>query len=478
VGKSKVKISGELQKLGLLFGLAFLMYQMVYGIFTTYFSYFLTDIAKMGAASMGTIVSVGGIIDTVSIFVCGFIVQNTQFKWGKYRSWLKFMPIIFSAGYVLMFIIYPFGESFTVALLIILYAIGGITGNFTLLASRGLQAKCGKDQDGRVFLVGREAFFSTIARVIYGALFLWFVALAGQGSDAKGYLIYFAIFGVLNIVGWYVVYRATKKHDIFIANKTAEQEVSKLGVKSTWNAIKGNGQFLVFMSSELIMDIGVMVSYMVMAYFFTYAVGDMKYMTWYMTTSTITGVIGTAIGPYVCRIANKKTVFTMSLISYGVTFAICYIQFLISGTSNPWFFLVVINIGIILFNFQGAIKNSLFMDCAEYGFHKTGKETMAFLMSFANLPFKIAIAIGGAIIGYGLSAIGYVANMTPTHEFTVKLCNIALLFPACCFVVCGLIFIFGYRLTNARMEEIMASNKKKKIELGLITEESDAEVAG
>ncbi len=469
LNKSKFKAGKELQKLGFSFGFAVLMYQLVYGVFSTYISYWLTDLLKISAANAGTVISVGGIFDTIGVVIVGFIVQNTNFKWGKYRSWLRFMPIVFSAAYVLIFISWKGNETFVTALMIILYIIGGTATNFLLLSARGLEAKAGKTQQGRVFLTGRDGLFMTIGRAIYGATFLWFVATIGQGNDNTGYLVYFIIFGIINIAAWYILFRVTRNYETAddIAAAKAELATTKLGLKSTWEALAKNPQFLAFFISETVMDIGIMVSYMTMVYYFTYVVGDMKYMALYLTTSTLTGILGTYLGPHVCRFISKKTAFVISQVGYFLGFGACYLQFLFTGHATGMFFLISVNIGIVIFNFQNAFKNSLYMDCAEYGFHRNGKETMPFLMALSNFPFKIAVAAGGAIIGVALTAAGYTAGMESTPQIVNSLCNITLLLPSACIGVGALILGLFYKLTNKRMDEIMAANALKKAEMGI-----------
>ena len=467
--KSKFKAGKELQKLGFSFGFVILLYQLVYGVFATYISYWMTDLLGISAGNAGTVISVGGIFDTIGVVVVGFIVQNTNFKWGKYRSWLKPMSIVFSVAYVLTFVTWKGSETLITVLMVVLYIIGGTATNFLLLASRGLQAKAGKTQQGRVFLTGRDGLFMTIGRAIYGAFFLWFVATAGQGNDNVGYLIYFIIFGVINVVSWFILFKVTAKYETAddVDAAKAELATTKLGLKSTWEALVKNPQFLAFFTSETVMDIGIMVSYTTMVYYFTYVVGDMKYMTLYLTSSTLTGILGTYLGPIVCRFISKKAAFVISQFGYFLGFGACYLQYLFTGHATGMFFLIAVNIGIVIFNFQNAFKNSLYMDCAEYGFYKNGKETMPFLMSLSNFPFKIAVAIAGAIIGVSLTAAGYTAGMESTPQLVNSLCNIALLIPTACIGVGAVIFAIFYKLTNKRMDEIMAANEVKKAELGL-----------
>jgi Na+/melibiose symporter-like transporter len=52
---------------------------MVYGVFATFISFWLTDMLKIRAGHAGAVISVGGIFDTIGVVIVGFIVQNTNF---------------------------------------------------------------------------------------------------------------------------------------------------------------------------------------------------------------------------------------------------------------------------------------------------------------------------------------------------------------------------------------------------------------
>ena len=67
------------------------------------------------------------------------------------------------------------------------------------------------------------------------------------------------------------------------------------------------------------------------------------------------------------------------------------------------------------------IRQAMYMDAAEYGYYKTGKDASAFIVSMFTLPTKIAIALAITIANYGLAFIGYVANMASTPEFMSRL---------------------------------------------------------
>ena len=64
------------------YGLANFSLSLMMAIGMNYYTFFLTEVAKITAYDAGIILLVGGAIDTISIFISGSIIQKTQMRWG------------------------------------------------------------------------------------------------------------------------------------------------------------------------------------------------------------------------------------------------------------------------------------------------------------------------------------------------------------------------------------------------------------
>ena len=108
----------------------------------------------------------------------------------------------------------------------------------------------------------------------------------------------------------------------------------------------------------------------------------------------------------------------------------------------------------------------MYMDTAEYGFYKTGKDASAFILAMFTLPVKIGIFLATTIAGFGLSLIGYQAGMTATEEFISSLMNIICFIPVGCYLLAFLIMAF-YSLTDDKLSMYMEANTRKRAEAKL-----------
>ena len=69
-----------------------------------YITMFMTDHLMISAAVVGTLLLVARIIDFAVSLAAGPIVQNSNLKWGKYRSWLLILRWVVFTGVCLQFV--------------------------------------------------------------------------------------------------------------------------------------------------------------------------------------------------------------------------------------------------------------------------------------------------------------------------------------------------------------------------------------
>jgi GPH family glycoside/pentoside/hexuronide:cation symporter len=163
--------------------------------------------------------------------------------------------------------------------------------------------------------------------------------------------------------------------------------------------------------------------------------------------------------PVVINYLGKKNTYLFAT-AWGVT---GYLLLRAFGASSVYYFTGIICLGMLILGTAGPMRQAMYMDAAEYGYYKTGKDASAFIMSMFTIPIKIAASLAGALAGFGLGFIGYVAEMEMTEQVAGGLMNIICYVPAGCGIVAILLMAF-YSLTDTNMEKIMEANKLKRAE--------------
>ena len=62
------------------------------------------------------------------------------------------------------------------------------------------------------------------------------------------------------------------------------------------------------------------------------------------------------------------------------------------------------------------------------------------------LPIKVGVLLRAGVIGLGLIAIGYIANIVPPQNMVDGIRSIMIFSPAAASAIAAIIFYFGYRI--------------------------------
>ena len=84
---------------------------VMYTPVNSFFTYFLTNIAGLGAGVVGTILLISRLLDGVSDLIVGSFMEKIHSKHGKARPWLLWWCIPFAVSLVLMFTAPDFGTT-------------------------------------------------------------------------------------------------------------------------------------------------------------------------------------------------------------------------------------------------------------------------------------------------------------------------------------------------------------------------------
>lgn len=443
-----------------IYGFADFTFNMMMMIAVSYYAYFLTDIAMIGAATMGTILLIARIGDAISLPITGGILQKVQLKWGQFRSWLLVTPPITCLFFILMFTNLDMDMTLKTIFLGSCYVIAHVCVNLTNNGHFGLMGILGKTSADRISLSTKKIQFQTAANIVFSLAFMPLVAWLGGGNEGNGFLYTMVIFAVLQVVGYWNVFRVTKEYDPYDPNKKLSGTGGTgLTVKEMVQQIFGNGQLLTIMGADCIRNAAMFAVLGMATYYFKYAVGNLALITMYMVCTNVVNFLGSLIAPFIVARLGKKSTYLLSCVIPIVAFGLVRIP----ASTNPFIYTALVSFASFGLTMGMAIAPAMYLDAAEYGQYKTGKDGAAFIMAMYAMPIKIGVALSGAIIGFGLSAIGYSATVEATPDFVRGLLNIISTIPAAC-AAFALILMLFYRLDDAKVKEYMEANAKRKAE--------------
>ena len=431
-----------------------------------YFSAYLTDSAMFSVAIVGMILSVTSILDTLFSLVNGVVLQKVGdlMPWGTYRSWLLVAPPLALVTFIFCFIRVSDNEMVAAVIIIIAFFVSHVIWSLAEAAYITMSVVMTDDTNERAAMsinIGRGQMGSSL---VFG--FAAASILQAFGSNPLRHAFLVIIFGVLYVIGYWLLFAISKGCEDDKATKKAKAErAAKAASVSNRTASVGQMYKIVFTSKNtIIMIIAVTLGYAgtfmnsgLMFYFFTYCLDSIALMGTFMSIRSLIGLLGGWWTPVLLKLCkgDKKRAFIVS----------CFIQAvgaLINFAIKPGFLVFAIINCTTLFFGGGCdmLRTALYGDCAVECEYKSGKDVRGMVMSFMSLPVKLGIIIKSFLVTAALTLSHYVGGMAPTAETFSVFSMAYLLWPAIIFIVCGLLTLL-YKLPEARVKEMIDENARR-----------------
>ena len=441
------------------YGFASMTFTLMMSLALNYYSIFLTDVALIAAAHVGTIMLITHLVDAFSIPVSGSIIQRTQLRWGQFRSWLLFPPISTCIFFTLTFTNLPLSYNLKVVYLSLAYMIAHVSLNFAYNAHLGLISVLATSVKERLRLSTRNIQFGMASQIIFSLVVVkYMLYYFSEQSQTWGYFYTVGILAVVQVFGYWFLFYQSKNYDTYNPNKKLAP-VFNLSFKEMITQVLGNKHLRLIMSGDIAVNLGIFSLSTLAPYYFKYVTGNEKFMVQYTLILGTGTFFSTLIAPMVVKKLGKKRTYMFA----GAWGTIGYSVLRIFGASDPWVYAFIVFGSVLGAATSYPIRQAMYMDSAEYGFYKTGKDASAFIMAMFTLPTKISIALATTIAGYGLALIGYEANMEATPQFISKLMNLICFIPAGCGFTAFTVMSF-YSLKDDKLAEIMEANAKTRAE--------------
>lgn len=441
------------------FGIGNFFMQLIVSISASYFTFVMTDVFMLDTTIAATVNSVSSITGIVGLFLFAGLFQYTNLKWGRYRSWIMILTPLLVVGYVGMYIPWNMSPSAWCAMLVIFFILADLGASGIGVCCSSLMTKCAGSTEGRMLIMARQNVLHNTSRVIGGAIVIPLVTLIGGSKTSPiGYAGYFLIFSVLTLASYFWLAGSVKEYDpydpSFHTNKA-----NKVSIGDMLKALATNPHLLALFLGKVASGM-LTLSSSLGAYFFTYVCGNLSYFAVYNTLSPFGGILGGILSPYFAKKFDKKKLFIATV---GFQVYLCYLpmtaMYFITGTVNPLFACIMLSLGFCSNNISLTYFNTFYMDCAEYSFWKTGKDITPIIMTLSKVPQKLSRGVGASLGVLLLGIAGYKAGEV---QSTYTLNWIVFLFTCMPAVAQSVMFLFmgiGYKLTNEKVNEIIAENK-------------------
>lgn len=406
--QSNVSVRND-QNIGLvertLYGCGDVGYNLIFATAASFLTFFLTDVAGVGAAAVGTILLLSRLFDGFSDFIMGFLIDKTKSKHGKARPWILWIAIPSGISMALLFSAPDFGPTGKV-----IYAFLTYNFAFTICMTAysmpygTLTALMTQNQFQRSIL--------NIVRMVGGVVTALFVNIVtiplvqAFGEGVKGWQGVGFLYGALTAILFIIAFAVTKERVKSVSDE-------KVPAKKALGALKQNTYW------KMILAVGVLV-YMLFTlpgvniYYAKYILQNEALMGPIMMATFIPVIAGMLLmGPVIKRIGKRNLVLPGLII-----YVLGSIILMLNPTNPSW---VVAGVLVKHIGFA-PIVGTLFAfmaDTIEYGEWKTGIRSEGLVFAAGSIGQKVGMALAGALIGWFLSLGGYVPNAATQSASTV-----------------------------------------------------------
>jgi len=421
-------------------------------LFAGFIMLYCTDTLKMSAAIVSVIMVVSKVCDGVANAFAGWIVDNTQTKWGKARpyevliiglwisNWLLFStPASFSmtAKIIWVFIMYTLVNA-------VFYPI--LYASNTVYIARAFK----KDQIATIQSIG--GIIIMLAAVIFNIAFPMMIKVVA--NDGAGWSKLAAIWAVpMMIIGVLRMIFIPEKYDI----ETTAKEKEKLNWKEVWGVLKKNRFLWILGFCGFLFNF--VTSMGVQAYYFKYIAHNVGIMGIVSAANIISLPLVFLFPRWIKKFSTSKLMvvgFVISALGYLVNF--------VAGANVLLLMIaqVLVGAGNVPFSMLPVL---LVLECADFNEYKGLRRMEGTMTSFTNLTNMIGAAFGSAGLGVFLSMAGYTGS-TATNS-SASLMVIRLLFSLVLMVLYLLVAfsLMGYNKLDKQMPTIREGLKAQKEEL-------------
>jgi GPH family glycoside/pentoside/hexuronide:cation symporter len=368
--------------------------------FSMFLMIFYTDTFGISPAVVGTMFLISRFWDAAIDPVMGIIADRTETKYGKFRPWILRGIIPFTVAGIVLFITPDISETGKIIYAYVTYTVVMMVYTMVNVPYGALLGVISPHSDERTQLASYRFIGAFTGNIIVQGTLLALVSFFGKGNDRLGYPLAMTVFAVAAGALFFFTFASTKER----VKPPKEKSTIRTDIKD----LLKNRPWIVLCSMGLMTLIYVSIKNGAMLYYFKYYVGDQAAAAPFMVAGTVFSILGALSTPYIVRfIGSKKATFIVLTLINAASMAVFYF-------AGPKDFVLMYATQII-----GSIPGaalfpliwSMYADTADYGEWKFGRRATGLVFSAATFSQKMGWAVGGALAGFLLTIIGFVANV-------------------------------------------------------------------
>jgi sugar (glycoside-pentoside-hexuronide) transporter len=441
-----------------LYGLPSFGFQLFVSMEIFFFAAFLTDYAKLPLALAGTVLMITSIFDILWVPTAGVILEKSNMRWGRYRSWMLVGPPLAVIFYTLQFT--KIADPMVNAILISVgFIVSHLIWNLFYAGHVAMNNSMTTIREERISMASNRGMFNALGSLVFSMVGAKSIAVLGAGDKAWGCTLTVIISGIIMMLCYWTLFAMTKDYAFHgqAEAKSAAAAKDKMTIGEMLKQIIVNPPLIGLMMAELGRFLGRFIIFGLAFYYFKYVVVNLGSIATFFTGLTVVAFIGAMFSAPLAKKFGERNTYIISLSLFITGLLLVW-----ALPMNAVSFMIVMFLAYLGYGMPDALSVAMYSATVDYGEWKTGKNARGFIMSLISFPIKTAIFVRSIIITSVLMSAGYVADMAPTPELISGIKAGIALVPAL-FIGAGLlIIVFLYRITPKRHQEMLAEIAARK----------------
>ncbi|KQN40882.1 sugar transporter [Sphingomonas sp. Leaf407] len=380
----------------LAYGLGDFGFGLSWNMVGAFLLFFYTDVALLPAAAVGTLLLVSRLADAAIDPVIGIAVDRTRGRSGRARPWFKWGAVPFGLLCAATFWMPPGSETIRLLWAVLTFGALGILFSVVNIPYGALLPMMTNRSNERLTLGSLRAAGTAISVIVATAATMPLVGALGGGDQARGFLIVGTLFGLLTTLTTLNLLRCPEQ--VHAPDQPHRQAV----LPQVRAMIANRAWHTVFLFALLnFVRFGAVLA--VTPFFAINVLGKPWMISILLPAVSGTLLIGSIIAPpYLKRMGMRRG----NLIALLAALPLFALLPLTEGSTAA--FLTLYLIGSVLLSITMTAIFAMAAEAIEYHEQLTGTRNEGLLSSGISLSTKIGMALGGALIAFGLASIGYV----------------------------------------------------------------------
>ncbi|AFA48312.1 MFS transporter [Acetobacterium woodii] len=439
-----------------LYGLPSFGFQIFIYVELMFFSAFLTDAIKMPVALAGSVLMITSIFDLLWVPVAGIILQKSNLKWGKFRSWLLIGPPVAAMLYILQFL--KIGDSMTNAITACLgFIIGHLVFDVFYSAHIAMNSALSDNVDERVKMSANRGIFNALGSLTFSYVGVKAIQAAGSitNDPAWGYTTVVILVALIMVLCYWIFFYLTKEY-AFRGTVPKSQKKESMSIPEILQQLFQNPPLIGLLLIDLGRYVGKYVVLGLSFYYFKYVLDDLPGMAIFMTGLTMVILISATLATTVSKKIGPHKAYIGALCIFIAGLLITWLV-----PMSPTAFKIVMLVSFVGYGLPDSLVVAMYASCVDYGEWRTGKNVRGFIMALLTTPIKVGNFIKSVIITTVLASAGYIADMSPTPQLIQGIKNGFCLYPALVMIFGLIVFIVLSRKMKDMENDIVAKKLKE-----------------